>query len=1321
MTWWNRSCPWRSQPHTAMDAIRTTFCTGMLVALTASIAAAQGIETESLRRKQEDQQRARAMTRELVGSVLDLQLRQLVDNGLEDLPVYHDIQLMREHLVTLVDAEMVKVVDLLASAQRKSVADREATFVEARKQIRTVVIRLSAERQTLLRRLRLTELAEQTRRLIGVQTTVRNVTKSLPEESTARQESLLLKTQEDQRDVRELFLQLVQTLDDVRQWGGAIAATASKGLQLLKSGDIGKHVDQSEVELVANRPPSAVEHQDSVLKGLRELLKLLEKAHGAMSPENRELLDQIRALSEQQSTLRQETRQGEPDQPAPPALVEKQAELQQKIAELERSLPDSPTAVRLTEQAEIAAKDATTELFDGRQDFAVAKQSEVLGNLAALEQLLGQGTDAPPSDHTAAELATKVQELRQVRDRLQVAAENEAAAEKQAGVDAQTAVPLEHAAADAIAAAEKITALPAELARRIVDAEQAARSAEAALAATVGQATEEVSSALQRADDALDRARAAVSAALHDAERQAAAVKIGELARAAEALERAAAEERAIAKVAEQAARDAAVAPQEAVDLQNRQADVEAIANKLTEALREITPKTSEIVARAAQAADESKSQLRRAAAMPSPTDAAAATKSAIEPAHQAAQALTQAAKQLRAEVGQVAMALADDSRQQATAFAEVRDAVEDQLNGPAATLAEKMAPLQAAEQKTAEAARWHQRAIGRPEAAAAMDLVEHVAQLQQAQRAAQEASAAVQAGQSATPLKASAQQQAVAEMAAVAALKAAQRPQAVDGRDPLTETLQQAQEAAGQAAKQVFDGQHAAAATLQKQVDQALAQARQLATKEAVQARQTVAATDPDIDAERSSRDSARIAEKMAGSQAPEAGSSLKDAAAAADQAIAALAANDAGAVRPPQQQVEQHLDRASQQLRQVLDQLGRQAARELAREAAAIDPLASRAAMLDPTATEALEAAQRAAEAGALSAAEPAGAITAAQSAERQLERAAATLSAKEQQIRRDQAVAQALASLAAQQQTAADLLAEQRGRAEAALPDAAAGEKSAMSFDAAEAAHAADEFAEAQRATGQGAAEISGQQQVANPPLRQALSMAAQLPTTQQAARRADAASSKPIGEPLSADANPASTADTDAAGDKTVEENAGPSSGPAQGQPTTPQSAAPSDAGFVPQSPELTAQLVAGPEAMAKLRAAHAGERGDPARSAEMPKSMPSTPSSPSDDANELPADEPANGTTFSAGKPKPTGKNPAVKDGPLEKQPEDKELRESRPGQSGDDANNPARQFQEQSWFAKLPPELRRSIRAGSQQKAPRAYEDRLKRYFQSVD
>ena len=44
-----------------------------------------------------------------------------------------------------------------------------------------------------------------------------------------------------------------------------------------------------------------------------------------------------------------------------------------------------------------------------------------------------------------------------------------------------------------------------------------------------------------------------------------------------------------------------------------------------------------------------------------------------------------------------------------------------------------------------------------------------------------------------------------------------------------------------------------------------------------------------------------------------------------------------------------------------------------------------------------------------------------------------------------------------------------------------------------------------------------------------------------------------------------------------------------------------------------------------------------------------------------------------------------------------------------------------RSLQDSPWFAKLPPALRESIRARTRRRPPRGYEERLRRYFESVD
>ncbi len=49
------------------------------------------------------------------------------------------------------------------------------------------------------------------------------------------------------------------------------------------------------------------------------------------------------------------------------------------------------------------------------------------------------------------------------------------------------------------------------------------------------------------------------------------------------------------------------------------------------------------------------------------------------------------------------------------------------------------------------------------------------------------------------------------------------------------------------------------------------------------------------------------------------------------------------------------------------------------------------------------------------------------------------------------------------------------------------------------------------------------------------------------------------------------------------------------------------------------------------------------------------------------------------------------------------------------------AENRQRQFIEEPWMLQLPSEVRAAIRANSQRRAPRGYEERLQRYFKNID
>ena len=236
---------------------------------TAKPVSAQVVDAETLSRRQQNQQRARRMASELVDSILRVQIRQLEENGLQEMQIYRDIKTMQANIGELVKTEMTQVVELLVEAQEaKTERVQEQKFVEARKLIRQIIIQLAVERQKLLRRLKTAEIAEQVRRLIRLETSALDTTKSLPAQTPTRREQLALKTIEDQRDINKLFLQLLETLSDVSRWDGAIATGAANGIRILAAAETGKHLDESVRTLSVTEYTSAAIHQTKAINGL---------------------------------------------------------------------------------------------------------------------------------------------------------------------------------------------------------------------------------------------------------------------------------------------------------------------------------------------------------------------------------------------------------------------------------------------------------------------------------------------------------------------------------------------------------------------------------------------------------------------------------------------------------------------------------------------------------------------------------------------------------------------------------------------------------------------------------------------------------------------------------------------------------------------------------------------------------------------------------------------------------------------------------------------------------------------------------------------
>jgi hypothetical protein len=1147
-----------------------------------------------------------------------------------------------------------------------------------------------------------------------LQTKVQAAARELPKEAQGRQEALTLKAIEDQRDVRELFVLFVETMTDVRTWGGALSDAAADGLKLLKAAGVGKELDEAVRRLSATEYAAAVVHQEAVLRGLRELLKLLQRVQGVMSSENQSALNLLHEIAQRQQAIRDETRKLDPAEKPPERLVEEQAKVQQSLARLEDAVRQLPNAGQHLEQAKAAAVEATAKLFENRQDDALAEQAKVLGNLAALEEALKAATPMSDADRSAADLAKLVRELEQAKQELAQAQQRHSESVRQAETNAQAAGAAEAQAAAALEAARKDRQLPDSVENRLEEAQTAAALAAKELAQAAAEpAKEDLRDALGDAGEALDRAAATLEAALEEAKRKHAAVEIGELARAAEVLERAAAEERDIGRAAQNAGDQ--TDPQRAEDMARsaaeRQAIVEAVAAKVAEGLQPTSPDSARKVADGQAAAKQSSQSLQEAAesAKSSSEQSKQKARLAASQAENAAEQFAAAAKSLRDQMARRADQFAQANSEQTERLKETRAAVEKALDDrPTPSLTEQWERLAQAQSKAAEAAKQQQIAAGRPEAAQAMDLADQIAAAMKAQRAAEELTDTAAKSESVSSLEAAVEQQNAAEQAQRALEAAAERPQSLmvksEGKaDPLAAALHEAQQAAREGAKRLVDGQQTAATMAQDKVRKGLQTALELALAEAKATLAKAPSTTPDAAAQEKANQAIVEAKELAASNAPKAAERLAAASAAGKQAAKMLNDGQAEQAAPSQNQAAQALSEALREIDQAMEELAGAQARELEERARLAGQLAADAAPLDVGAVEALAAARDAARQGVRPQASPRMRSQARARIERNLGLAAANLATKEQTVRRDQAVAEAMADLAEEQQTAADMIAEQRDR-----PD---------SVEAL--AEATTRFAEAQQALGQGAVELSRQTEVANLPLREALELASEFPSL-----NGDDLHQMP----------------RDAAHGAMPDDEAPLADHPSDDTPREhPDGADQSDlprvdlgTSFIPKSPDVTARLMVGPQGRAALKAAQrdldaaARRTGkfDPKKSALANKLAKKETTGTPMDPDDAPPHNASSQTTsdFSSSKRTSQTANADVKDGPAHKMDEGTKVTDSRgeTAREGDEAPV-LRKFEESPWFARLPPELRKSLRGNARQRAPRAYEEKLRKYFESVD
>ncbi|HLJ12517.1 MAG TPA: hypothetical protein VKU82_15085, partial [Planctomycetaceae bacterium] len=303
---------------------------------------------------------------------------------------------------------------------------------------------------------------------------------------------------------------------------------------------------------------------------------------------------------------------------------------------------------------------------------------------------------------------------------------------------------------------------------------------------------------------------------------------------------------------------------------------------------------------------------------------------------------------------------------------------------------------------------------------------------------------------------------------------------------------------------------------------------------------------------------------------------------------------------------------------------------------------------------------------------------------------------------------------------------------------------------------------DFAQAQRGTGEAAEEISCQSQIANRPLREAMELASNLPADDlPQSTGAFSRGSQKLNPSAEGDEPGPGSGKEQGAGhrEKSESKHAGPAS-KRRGSGTAAKGAsrraedgktAQTDLGtrFVPNSPETTAKMIAGSQAASRAAALVGGddisERAEDNSGIEsdgLP--MPDERAAEDDaaDSDAPTSDAPAASESSETSKSSSGGNSRAARAsrGPGERRrrsrPND-ELKQGPPsfaGRSGasgsnsradgpphDAASGGEGPHNDEAWIAKLPPDLRKAIRAKAQRPPPKSYEEKLQKYFESID
>ncbi len=375
---------------------KTRLLTGLLVFV--GLPALLWAEDSVLQQRRREQQATVDVARQLIADVLDIQIEQFTENGLDRLPVFADIQRMRDNIGHVTDEDMRQIIELLNQAQQAANRRQTELTSQARDKARQVVTVLMAERERLRQRMKVARAQAQLQQLIDQQQRVRSDTQQLYTTPSSERDRANLAALEDQRDTHTLFDELTRSLQTIQQFDSKESRAAADSMEQLRKEGVEPMLNAAESALAKGNIDAAQQKQADIVNRLSAVLDKMAAAQGLQARDPSTSLEKVQNLRREQQHLMDDTRAiASDDQSKFDQLSQRQKDIQDRLGELESSDTATADGAPLLRQAKTAAMQAEEELFRGDRQTALDQQQEVVRNLSQLEDLLETAKSMPPS------------------------------------------------------------------------------------------------------------------------------------------------------------------------------------------------------------------------------------------------------------------------------------------------------------------------------------------------------------------------------------------------------------------------------------------------------------------------------------------------------------------------------------------------------------------------------------------------------------------------------------------------------------------------------------------------------------------------------------------------------------------------------------------------------------------------------------------------------------------------------------------------------------------------------------------------------------